>query len=137
MSLGAALNEGSGRMREPGDAVRAMIGLRRHMNPEERLAGAVILRAVQDCSRMYLDPRRPTGSWSNRIPGTVKSGSPPKRNRYVYRDDGRVRGIDADTARVFLSRPSALLTFWCNVLGVSPDLIIDVYTRTICQPPPA
>jgi predicted RNA-binding Zn-ribbon protein involved in translation (DUF1610 family) len=75
---------------------------------------------------MHLDPHSQMAS--------LKSGK--RRSRYVYRDDGSVRGIDADTARAFLSQPNGMLTFWCTLLQINPELIITVYTRTIQQPVP-
>jgi len=139
-------------MRATGDGVREMIGLSRRMSPEERLAGAVILRAIQDCARMYRR-HQPTESPVNRTPETQDAAPsarfatwPPTRGgwrsrattrtRYVCRDYGLKQSIDAVTARTFLSQPSEILSFWCNILGVSPELIINVYTRTIRQTAP-
>ena len=132
-------------MQDTGSEVRQLLGLSRRPSPEERLAGAVILRAVQDCTRLYLDPNPagPTRSGGRGHRPILSSGNAKRtdegekiRPRYVYRDDGRAQGIQADTARSFLSQQSLMLSFWCSLLQIRPELIIDVYTRTIRRTSP-
>ena len=121
-------------MHDAGEEMRKMIGLSRCTTPEERLATAVILRAVQDCARVHSVLVPDLGR--DGAPLLMKSGKPKTRFRRICRDYGVVRGRAARTARVFLSQPSATLTFWCDILQVSPEHIIEVYTRTIRQPAP-
>jgi hypothetical protein len=118
-------------MHDAGEEMRKMIGLSRCTTPEERLATAVIFRAVQDCTRGYRVTVPQVGN--DGTPCVTKAGTPKTRTHYMCRDDGRIRGKAAHTARIFLSQPSATLTFWCDILQISPKRIIEVYTRTIRQ----
>ena len=115
-------------MYEGGEGVRVMVGLSAQSSGEERLATAVILQAVRDCSSVHVVqiPERGTDG----APLLTITGCPKTRGQRTYHDNGR-EGHLAMSARSFLSKPNSALTFWCSILHVHPDHIHDAYFKTI------
>tara|TARA_R110000824_G_scaffold100768_1_gene239463 strand:- start:174 stop:563 length:390 start_codon:yes stop_codon:yes gene_type:complete len=115
-------------MYDVGEAAKAMVGLSYRSTGEERLATAVIMQAVKDCSSVHVIQVPERGK--DGAPLFTITGCPKTRGQRTYRDVGRI-GRLATTARDFLSKPNAALTFWCNVLQIHPDHIHDAYLNTI------
>lgn len=101
----------------------------RKTSPTERIAAAVILQAVKDCSHptfRYIPQRGKDGA-----PLYAANGRPKTYRQRTYVDDGSARGPDAATARAFLTTPNAALTFWCAALGIHADYIRTNYLRNV------
>jgi len=95
---------------------------RSSMLPEQRIAAGVIIQAVKDACERNLG-QIPT----RRSHGRIVRGPITESHRNVwYRDRGNDT-IPANSARLFLSEPNPMLSFWCSVLGISPADVNSVY----------
>jgi hypothetical protein len=90
------------------------------MGPERRIAYAVIIQSIKDCSirRMVDVPRL-------HIHGRKVHGKHSMR-KARYFDDGSRTDKEARDARRFLEG-SLMLQFWCNVIGISHRTITELY----------
>ena len=119
---------GKDSMYDGSEAVRVMVGLSAQSNGEERLATAVILQAVRDCSSVHVVQIPERGK--DGAPLFTITGCPKTHGQRTYHDNGR-EGQLAMSARDFLSKSNSALSFWCSILQVHPDHIHDAYFKTI------
>tara|TARA_R110000751_G_scaffold305537_1_gene422115 strand:+ start:571 stop:936 length:366 start_codon:yes stop_codon:yes gene_type:complete len=92
------------------------------MAPQQRIAAGVIVQAVKDaCARhVSMVPTR-------RAHGRIVIGPISASHREVWYRDRGLDTVDANSARLFLSVPSKMLSFWCAVLGINPADVNQVY----------
>lgn len=111
-----------------GAQIREMLGIAPESSATERIAVAVLLQAVKDCCKSvvtHTPARRQDGT-----PSLLPDGTPRLRHLRVYRDIGR-DGYIANEARQFLSKPSAMLSFWSGVVALHPDRVNFAYRRVL------
>jgi|TARA_R110000824_G_scaffold21078_6_gene78886 hypothetical protein len=116
------------RVNDSEGGVRELLGSVRDTEPEERIAVAVLLRAMKDCSRSSYVEAPSLGKDGE--PLHLMDGTPRMKKILVYRDRvsyGRV----AQEARTFLSTPNEMLSFWCDILFIHPGHVNDVYKAKV------
>jgi hypothetical protein len=108
--------------------IKHLMGVARHTEAHERLAVAVLLQAVKDCSRATSMRVQERGQGGQKL--FLRSGEPRMTSVRIWRDVGKY-GYVAAEARSFLSTPNEMLSFWCSILSIHPDAINEAYRTTI------